>query len=90
MTSPTVWADRAAACEAVEKYVERMVEEFRTPMRFSSAVSNPSTTFRHDIYPDYKGNRPASGRTDHPPLAPQVGRREHGREGNREPGGRPT
>ena len=31
-------------------------------MRFSSPCPTPSTTFRHDIYPDYKGNRPASGR----------------------------
>jgi len=56
-----VWADKEEATKIVTEYVDRLVDDFDADAVLF-AVSNSKTTFRHDLFPDYKGNRKKAGR----------------------------
>lgn len=55
----SVWADRELATDIVERHVANLKDEFMAD-EVLFAVSNSKTTFRHDLAPDYKGNRKAA------------------------------
>lgn len=57
----SVWADRGEARKIVERHVDTLMDEFEAD-EYLFAVSDSKDTFRHRLFPDYKGNRKKQAR----------------------------